>query len=618
MKKLFIVLLSVILLVSSTSMGCAGNETAEKESEPTFNTTNYVLADNGYSPYSIVIKKDSDVAHRYPAEELQYFIKQSTGCELPIISDENLIFTEESCYLSIGKTSIFNSLNKDVNTEAYGLTGVSINTVNKSVFMTGADDVGTLYSVYRFLYYQIGFIAYADDCVKFDFYDKLNVLDFDYEYRPTIENVTSTAAQLRDNYYDNARMYLQGTIEGGSNIYYRLFSGFCHTLETIVSPSFYKDLHPDWFTGDQMCYSNDGLAEQVGKNICTSYLFSSAPYLMLGGADTSGACPCNNCKENAKKYGGQAGIYVRFLNKVASYVENYLQEENMQKELVLIGLMYHSYETPPVIIIDGALQAIDESVIPDAEGQVKVGVFYAPISACFTHSFDDEDCNVNKKYLSDIKGWAFLTEELYMYNYPVNNRADIFPYNNWSAYQSQYNLYKEYGFKYVFEEGFSGYYTPLSQARIYITAQLGWDSSLNMWELLDDFMDNYYGPGAQAMKDYLGMVVQQYCFIYATVGGDCQGTYYEIQDEEFWQHEKLLNMSRKIKNGIFEVRKSNYSEQEKQVFEERLYREYLLCRVLEYKLYADELTSKELAELEELVSIADQTLSYGTGYTILG
>ena len=76
-------------------------------------------------------------------------------------------------------------------------------------------------------------------------------------------------------------------------------------------------------------------------------------------------------------------------------------------------------------------------------------------------------------------------------------------------------------------------------------------------------------------------------------------------------------MSRIIKNGIFEVRKSKYTEQEKQVFEERLYREYLLCRVLEYKLYSDRLTADELKELEALVALADETLSSG-GYKILG
>ena len=90
----------------------------------------------------------------------------------------------------------------------------------------------------------------------------------------------------------------------------------------------------------------------------------------------------------------------------------------------------------------------------------------------------------------------------------------------------------------------------------------------------------------------------------------------EIQKEELWQREKLLNMSRTIKNGIFEVRKSNYSEQEKKVFEERLFREYLLCRILEYRLYINTLTSEELKELEQLVAIADQTLSSG-GYFIL-
>ena len=617
MKKTFILVLSVILLLSCILTGCDNTQQTQNGGEQTFDATNYVLVENGFSPYSIVIKKDSDEAHRYPAEELQHFIKQSTGCELPIISDENLSFNEDSYYLSVGKTTIFNSLDIDVELADYGMSGVSIDTVNKSVFMTGADDVGTLYSVYRFLHYQIGFIAYADDCVEFDYYDKLNLLDFDYHYKPSIENVTSTAAQLRDNYYDNARMFLQGTVEGGSNIYYRLFSGFAHTMETIVPASAYKDLHSDWFKGEQLCYTSEGLAEQTAKNIFASYIFSKSPYLMLGGADTPGACTCTRCKGLASVYGGQAGLYVRFLNQVADYLESYLQENGIKKDLVIIGLMYHSYEAPPVKTVGGQMQAVHESVIPDSQGQIRVGVCYAPISACFTHSFDDPDCSVNRGYLNYLKGWAFLTDELYFYNYPINNGSDIFPYNNWSAYQSQYNLYKEYGVKYVFEEGFGGYYTPLSQARIYITARLGWEHTLNVWDLVDDFMNNYYGSGANAMKEYMDMIIEQYSLMYKIDKGDCQGTYYEIQREDAWQHEKLLNMSRIIKNGIFEVRKSKYTEQEKQVFEERLYREYLLCRVLEYKLYSDRLTADELKELEALVALADETLSSG-GYKILG
>lgn len=623
MKKTIAILMSVCLLTSSVLVGCtdegASSSVDSGQSggvpiEPVgFEETNVKLVENGISDYKIVISANATPEQQYSAEELQYFLEQSTGCKLQIIPDTGLTASEDTTYLSVGPTTLLEAQTDIVlDKEFYGATGVSIDTVGKSVYMTGVEELGTLYSVYRFLYYQIGFKAYATDCVKFDYYKTLPLLDFDYHYAPSIEYFTTSERELRGDTKKNLRMYTLGLYGsyGSGGLYQRLFDEWSHTCSILVNPEYYKADHPEWFLGDQFCFSNDEFADQMAKNIIQRYTNSSSPYIMIGGADTVGSCPCEECKKQGFIYGGHPGLLVRFMNKVAAQIEEYYEANNIDKEYMLVGLMYHAYMTAPVIKDEsGNLIPIHEDVIPDSEGQVQVGVCYTPISSCTTHAYIDPTCETNIAFGENLQNWDYLTDNLFCYTYGANFTNPTFFFDNWAAYETQVDSLVEAGVKYWTEEARETQESIFGELRTFIKSSLAWNHTLKMEDLIDEFMEAYYGVAAEDMKAYFNLLLDKSQVINKMQGFDCQGCYHDIKKTEYWPHEELLNHSRLLMNAIYKIRQSDYTDADKASYEEHIYHEYLLVKTNEYLLYRTDLSAEELAELEKLVAYADSIMA---------
>lgn len=615
--KRFLILSISLLLILSSAFGCASPSTeseSKKSLEPTsFSATNVKLVDKGASDYKIVVPASVTPEQRYAAEELQLFIQKSTGCTLNIITDAGLVADENSKFLSVGRTSLLEKQDSIVlDEEFYGQTGVSIDTIGNSVYMSGAKDLGTLYSVYKFLHYQIGFTAYAVDCVKYNFYDTLPLLDFDYHYAPSIEYFMNSEFEQLKNPLDNLRMFCLGKygLGGGGSIYGKLFDEWSHTCSIIVNPEYYKNDHPEWFLGDQFCFSNDEFAEQMAKNIYEKYSLNTCPYIMIGGADTVGACPCDECKKQGFIYGGHPGLMVRFMNKIAAKLEDYFEEYNIDKEYMLVGLNYHSYMTAPVEKDEnGNLTAIHPECVPDNEGKVKVGIFYAPISACWSHALEDTSCETNISFGENLRNWDFLTDNLMVWDYDANFANPTLIMDSWSVFEQQYTSYFNAGVKYVMSQGRGSQEITLGELRTFIKSRLAWDHTLSVDDLIEEFMDAYYGVAAEEMTEYLNTLRSHYQMIYKIQGSDHLSCFHDIKKESFWPHETILNHSRMLASAINKVRNSDCTEQDKIAYEERIYDEYLLTRVNEYQFYATDLMPEQLEELKKLVAYADSIMT---------
>lgn len=80
-------------------------------------TVKYIIK-NGSTSYVIVKKSDANSANEYAATELQFYIAESTGVTIPIVSDENLTYSEDLKVISIGKTKVFESSGIEVGYES--------------------------------------------------------------------------------------------------------------------------------------------------------------------------------------------------------------------------------------------------------------------------------------------------------------------------------------------------------------------------------------------------------------------------------------------------------------------------------------------------------------------
>lgn len=614
MKKFTIILLCICLLCSF-AMGCSPQDpTGEtKVSEPeTFSQTEHVLIKDGNSDYKIVIPVEPTDTEKFAASELQLFMSKATGCTLPIISDLQVENAKSGKYLSIGKTTLLaqeKSITLDYDVMKEG--GPSITTVDDDVYMAGAANTGTLNSVYKFMEYQIGFKAYAVDCVKYDFYPTLKLMDFNYRFIPDVEIYTTAAKEVMGSSMTHitnaARMYMYGwALEESITVEGKEYSAFCHTMGNIISQSRYGSLHPEWFNGGQLCLTNPELIEEFTKNFINLYALAyDSPCVMFGHNDNNGYCTCEKCLADYAKYGGTGGVFVRFMNEVADRTEKYFADIGLEKEILIVGLAYAGFENAPAVENkDGTFSPAHESVVCDFEGPIKVGIDFSPLHVCQAHALDDPNCEKNVAYLKSLKGWASVSEYMTWYTYTCNYQAPECYHNDYYALDGLVKVLKQTHVTWVYDAG--KFRQPLNPLRLYVRRQMLWDSTQNVDDLIDEFMTEYYGVGAKHVKEYFVALNHQSEAANILRGKVCTTTFEETVRADRYPLEVLRNYATILESALAEIEKSIMTDADKELYYERVQREWVLVKVLEYKLFASVVEYETLLELEEIVEYAKE------------
>ena len=148
---------STLALVVSIATRIASAEPEGKENPVAIDgapaESKLTLADNGASPYRIVIAQSASPSEKHAAEELQTFLEQTTGARLPIVTDESPPQDRE---ILLGDSTRLAALGIDLNLAALGDEGFLIRTAPPRLVIAGGSKRGTLYGVYAFLEDHLG------------------------------------------------------------------------------------------------------------------------------------------------------------------------------------------------------------------------------------------------------------------------------------------------------------------------------------------------------------------------------------------------------------------------------------------------------------------------------
>jgi len=741
-------------------------------SEPiAFDDTDAYLADNGKSDYKIVVGADASRTEKYAAEELRDFIEQSTAVTLPICTDDGVSHDNNARYISVGATKLL-ATETDIKVDyaELGENGVIVKTQGNCVYVTGATDNGTLFAVYRFLHYQIGYEAYAYDCVEVDYHKSLKLKNFDYKHIPSLGLTTAEDGELsgENKVKEASRMLIYASKNGGYDLNGNLYNGlWCHTIDQLVTadydqprvtaaqkeeydkklapyidmlindygyvreddtvvPQYVKKYQPEtnedgtpvvdedgnivykkdekgnliplrdedekivyetdendnyilvtdeegkplsnvyfmkgfdrgtttlfasskgskdkvdikegaegyddyvkgwnaayesgtyhvgseWqkvvksirlWNNNQACYTKEETLELAAKTLENKYInTATGPYLMVGITDGKGSCDCENCKAAAKIYGNAAGVQMVFMNKLANKIEEYMKANDIDKQITLVAFAYYAYREPPVKLVDGNYVPVHADVVPKNDGQVRIGIMYTPIEACYTHPITDETetCEKNATIAEEMKAWASLTDNMMMYSYGTNFQAFKYHFNNWSHIGDSIRFYEKVGLKYYFEQACAqNGISPMSSMRAYVRSKLAWNSAYDTQDLIDEFIEHYYGDGAEGVKQYFDAVMENFERIYTLAETEDQDIYYSrIMSADYWTRPQMLQLASYLEKADYAVDLG--SSNQKDVYKERIFREYFLLKDNEYTTYSAYLNSEELEELEALV-----------------
>ncbi len=612
MKKLLVIMLSILFVMSSFSMvGCKGDESTDNNNNVitggTFEETETTLVSNGSSRYTIVIPQDAEYFEEFAANELKDIFALSTGVSLDIVRDNDNM-TLDGFYYSVGNTTL-----KEKAGTTVSITGkefaYKIERKENTLILCGVDAYGTTFATYEYLEKQFGYKYFAADEIYVDEVSSANLLDMNFEYAPYLPRQRVSAAMATPE--STARLY---------SVKPDFSMGWPHSHFYIVPPKTYQKEHPEWYdvktptgTAGAICLTNTELQTQMAINIINLMDESRYTSFLIGQEDSWARCKCPTCGEANEKY-TMSGTNAVFINNIAKEMERiYAEQGRPDQEFELVLLAYYQNEVPPVEKnANGEWVAVHPDVMLDEHVAVQICLLYSDASAEF-------EAAKNAQTVKDFQGWIALGAkaiESYIYRGYFVMQQMMF-YNDWGYMQDWIKGLGKYGTRQGTFDSVKPY--TFFDLRAYVMTQLCYDVTQDVNTLISEFITHYYkdaAPFVQAYFDGITTHMNMRKDYYNTIKGDF-GMYCLVSQHpnlyksENWPELALRQWVETLEQGKQAIEDGDYTTKEKEVLLARVGEVALNPNYWLLKFYGSNFTVAEYNRRKEEVL----TEAYQVGYS---
>jgi len=480
--------MSALAAVSMTAM-CSKGMAEEK------GAGRLVLADEGRSAFAIVVADDASPSTRYGAEELQRFLKQMTGVELPIRSDKGPVAGHE---IILGDNAHLRQLGVAMDFDRLGHEGYVIRTVGPHLVIAGGSLRGNLYGVYGLLEDHLGCRWFTPTVSRIPKRERLAIPALNETRKPALEYREPFVMDCFDgdwcarNRVNSSAASLEGR-HGGKVRFGR--GMFVHTFNRLVPPDKYFDAHPEYFSQingkrvkdkTQLCCTNE---EVVG--ICTDEMRKrmrqdpEALVFSLSQNDWINYCECKNCQALAEREGSQMGPVLYLVNRVAEALEKEFPDKAIET------LAYQYTRKPP------------KRMRP----RPNVIIRLCSIECCFMHPLATCDQEANRAFVRDLAGWAKVANRLWVWDYVTSFADYLVPFPNLRVRDDNIRLFVRNNVTGIFEQDvYTTLNGELSALSGYLGAKLLWDASHDEDQCIDEFLQGVYGKAAGPIRQYIDLM----------------------------------------------------------------------------------------------------------------
>lgn len=438
-----------------------------------------IVAD-GASDFSIVHAPDAPPSVVAAAQDLQRYIREASGAELPIVTEGAgpAIILGAATGLDLADVPLegFRVVTRDGNVLIAGP-----DTAEGEYTLQGGSSKGTRNGVSHFLeeFVNVRWLMPTDVGDDVPQMRTITVPDTDMTDAPFFLNrrvpyTQQETAQVQEWW---ARQKL------GWSLYLSHGHNFARTI-----PAEYYEEHPDWFpmfdgrrvppTGRyKLCLSNPGLIEGFAQRAIEYFDANpAATCYSLSPSDSAGWCRCPDC-EALYETDPQGNLSVtpavlHFYNGVAKIVAEKYPEK------VLAGYVYAQYVYPP-----------SEPI----QLQPNVFLVWAPSMDYGYTLFRPE---LQETWEGLAQQWTQVTDRIAYYDLPtsLSNDAGAPCPPGVEILEFLYPKLKQYNMKgvYVYGQAAWGTGAPTN----YLLAKLAWDPDADVQALLDEFMQRCYQDGA--------------------------------------------------------------------------------------------------------------------------
>lgn len=498
MKKTLCLLISLLLL-ASCSVVCAG-------------------AAGAGTSFPIVVPENATAGEKYAAGVLTKYLSQITGGDFPTVTG------------SAG-SGFFIALRETDTTDASPAGSYRISSTGGGIEIAGSGPRGIDYGAYAFLEKYCSCHWYTSTLIVTPKADTLSFPDdIDVSYTPYFESTETDWLSPHDAEYSLANglsggTYRKLTAEQGGTVNY--ISGFCHTLTTEFCPAKdFFDSHPEYFAlhdgkrdKSQLCLTNPDVYNIVLGEVMDLLKEKHDPdaalqILSLTQNDNQNYCECDVCKALDEANGSHSGTVITFVNKIAEAVKAAGYDN------VAIDTFAYQYT-----------RQAPTAVVPDDNVIVRL----CSIECCFSHPLDDTSCEQNAAFLKDLTDWSKICHRLYVWDYVTNFARTWAPFPNFGVLQENIRCFYEHGVKGIYEEG--NYYmkacdTEFGELRAYLLSKFMQDPYADADSLMNSFLEAYYGPGWQNIREYLDIETEAAAKEHLTIFQDTDKILTTLTDDD--------------------------------------------------------------------------------------
>lgn len=465
--------------------------------------------------WRIVVSDDAISSEQYAAEELQSWIEAATGSRLLIVSDDSAqarnVFIGDSPALRSSKLAFV--LQQDYAPEELRFVIQADN-----IAIVGGRPRGVLYGVYQFLEDVVGIrfltkdhthvprLTSADERTDANT-SRSFVRELDFSYRPPLEFRLAYYSEALYEPYLAARLRLNGKTPGMMSILdakdvervggHARGGLIIHSINGWLDQSFNE--HPEYYAlwEGKRNPANACMTDSEVRRIVTAKVLGRAGYWPQGHVihvaqeDTNVTCQCESCRALMERHGNQAGQasaqFLDFVNHVAKAVGK------VRPDVKVGTLAYGPTREPP----------------ENMRAEPNVRVQYATYHACLRHGFGRAYCPNNLVVTRQMREWAEICDDVVYWHYMVNFRDFLLPPVNIEGLESQIRTMVANNGKSIFFQGpGGGRNVPFADLMIYVLGRLAWNPELNDTEVINEFLELHYGPGAKPIREFLALVAK--------------------------------------------------------------------------------------------------------------
>lgn len=485
------------------------NEALSREYED----TDTYLIKNNTTEYELIYPQGMEFgSYLYEAVSyIQKYFYEASGIEIPTKSDNNVEYSADSKYISLGKTTLFEKAGKAYDVSDLKRSGFIMDTVGSTVFLYGGV-YGVLYAAQEFLHAQFGLEFYAIDEIKLDKgnYDRklknyknlVTKADLDVRYSESheVSRVPEVAHIYRMQTLDEIMLPAVGN------------GGIWHNFLGVFDKDIYLQQHPEWYSNGQLNLSIDvdGMTDVlVGqwKEYMKDCRETSIAFTFTA-ADTNTWSNAESSVKLFEKYGVYSAEYIKFMNVAARKFNAWMKENHPEKNIKYCIFAYQTTTEPPVKEENGKYVPIDDSVVLEEN----VTLFFSTSRASMYYAIREEE---NKTFFDLLNRWKAVTKEqpIYFWTFAVNYGNPFVPLDLSHSMQDNLQWMKDSGgemFLYGMgsdltwnpEKNQTGMGMNWQRLKTWLLSKLSWDVYADQDALTNEFFTEYYKAAAEPMQRF--------------------------------------------------------------------------------------------------------------------